>query len=95
MTKTKQRNDTVFHQGFADGRVGREFRYQRCTKRRAGITHNHLYWYYHNYATGYRLGQESLKPYRLFRVQPPPWVIKVLTTVLSGLFIISLYALSQ
>lgn len=93
MTKTKQRNDTVFNQGFADGRKGRDFRYQRCTKRRAGITHNHLYWYYDQYALGYRLGKESLKPFWLFCVNSPPWVVKILIGLLGGLFVIGLYTL--
>lgn len=95
MTKTKQRRDTVFQQGFADGQKDRPFRYQRGTKRRRGLTYSHLYWYYTAYEVGYRLGQESLKPFRLFRVNPPPWIVKTLTALLGGLFIISLYALGQ
>lgn len=95
MTKTRQRNSTVFDQGVADGRKGRPFRYTKPPKPLQGRASPHLRWYFTAYAAGYRVGKLSTQPYRLTGVNPPPWVVKALIGLIGGLFIISLYATTQ
>ena len=93
MSKTKQRRDTAFQQGAADGRLGRPFRYTKPPKPLKGRAPSFLVWYHTVYAAGYRAGKLSKQRYQLQWVRIPPWFAKLLVSLIGTLITITLYAL--
>lgn len=76
MTKTAQAKNTVYQQGFADGRKGRPFRYNKPKRRTFHIRRPHLWWYYLDYKTGYENGVRSRQVFWLHRILRNRWIIR-------------------
>jgi hypothetical protein len=65
MSKAKQRFNTPYQQGMADGRLGRPFHYTKPPKPLRGRVPGYLVWYRPAYAAGYRAGRLSKQRYQL------------------------------